>query len=195
MYAFITGIIEEKNENAVVINNNGVGYEIFASSNTIANVGQVGDMAKVYTYLHVREDAYLLYGFLNLEEKQTFLNLITVSGIGAKMAIGIMSSISIKDLNYAIAVGDVATLSNLKGVGKKTAERLVLELKGTLKENVFVNTQSVAGTTVTVSEVSEAIEALASMGITRLQAMQLVKAVAKDGDSAEEIVAKALRSM
>jgi Holliday junction DNA helicase RuvA len=193
MYSFIEGKIELKQDNKIVLSNNGIGYEIFVSNNTLANIGNVGDIAKIYTYLHVREDAFLLYGFENLTEKQMFLDLTNVSGIGAKMAINILSGISVRDLLNAIATGDVKLLSTVKGIGKKTAERIVLELKGSfadsellelLHENVTAN-----------NPFSEAVEVLVSMGIQRISANQLVKAVSLPGDSVENIIQKCLKNM
>ena len=124
MYAFISGILEEKGNNFVVINANGVGYEIGVSSNTIDNLPAEGSEVKIYTYLAVREDAMQLYGFLTRDEKQLFLDLITVSGVGPKMAITILSSINVHDLSVALYNKDVSLISKIKGVGKNmTATR------------------------------------------------------------------------
>lgn len=196
MYAFISGTIEDKTENSVIIDNNGVGYEIFVSTNTLSNLPSVGSFAKVQTYLQVREDAYQLYGFLNKEEKNLFLQLITVSGVGPKMALVILSSLTVQSLITCIASGDVKTLSAAKGVGKKTAERIILELKGKLADlsvSSFVDLPILSGTTTTACD--EACELLVSMGLSKFDALKLVKKVATENDTTEDIVQKALKNM
>ena len=196
MYAFISGTVEDKTENSVVIDCSGVGYEIFCSTNTVSSLPNVGEYAKVYTYLAVREDAFLLYGFLNKEEKSVFLELITVSGVGPKMALVILSSLRVNDLISCIASGDVKTLAQAKGVGKKTAERIVLELKGKIGElsNVALSDFTVL-TGVTSTACDEATELLVNMGLSKFDALKLVKKVAVDGDSTENIIQKALKNM
>ena len=196
MYAFISGIIDDKTENSVVIESNGVGYEIFVSTNTVSSLPSVGEFAKVYTYLAVREDAFLLYGFLNKEEKNVFLELITVSGVGPKMALVILSSLRVSDLISCIASGDVKTLSQAKGVGKKTAERIVLELKGKfgdLSQVAISDFAMFSGVSTTACD--EATELLVNMGLSKFDALKLVKKVAQDGDSTETIIQKALKNM
>jgi Holliday junction DNA helicase RuvA len=194
MYSFITGIIEEKNENELVINNNGIGYELLVSNQTLTSVGAVGDKAKVYTYLYVRQDIFLLFGFTSREEKNMFLDLITVSGVGAKMAIGILSGMSAKNLIAAIATSDVVALSSLKGVGKKTAERIILELKGKIG-NVNLTALYNESLAEQVDNFTEAINLLVSMGLTRLDAQNLVKSISLPTDTTEQIIEKALRNM
>lgn len=193
MYSFITGIIEEKTENVVVINNNGMGYEINASAHTISSLPPVGEVGTVFTYLHVREDAFMLFGFSSKQEKEIFLQLITVSGIGAKSAIQILSGASPDGIVNAIITGDVKLISGIKGIGKKTAERIILELKGKFGDesiSMFGNTPSFTSTAT-----EEATLLLTNMGLTRNEAMQLVKSVADADDTTEDIVTKALRNM
>lgn len=194
MYSFITGIIEEKNENELVINNNGIGYELLVSNQTLTSVGALGDKAKVYTYLYVRQDIFQLFGFASREEKNMFLDLITVSGVGAKMAIGILSGMSAKNLIAAIATSDVVALSSLKGVGKKTAERIILELKGKIG-NVNLTAFYNDSLSEQVDNFTEAINLLVSMGLTRLDAQNLVKSISLPTDTTEQIIEKALRNM
>ncbi len=192
MYAFISGTIEAKQENLVVLSNNGIGYEVFVSATTLGNLPSVGQQAKLHTYLHVREDVFMLYGFADLKEKQMFLDLMTVSGIGAKMALQILSGVSVSELLSAIAGGDVKLLSSIKGVGKKTAERIVLELKGGLRDLQLADMFTTATNT---SPANEAVEVLVSMGIQRITALQLVKALALPTDSTETIISKCLKNM
>ena len=129
MINFVTGEIVAKNENSVVLDYNGMGFEIFVSTTSLVSMGQIGDNARLFTYMNVKEDEISLFGFLTLEEKNMFLKLITVSGVGPKMALGILSGLSLSDLAVAIKGEDIKLLSTIKGLGKKTAERLVLELK------------------------------------------------------------------
>ncbi len=196
MYSFISGIIEDKLENLVVIEQNGIGYEIFVSTNTLSNLPNVGEYAKIYTYLHVREDAFQLYGFLSKEEKNLFLKLITVSGVGSKMALVILSSLSVQNLISCIVSGDVKTLSQAKGVGKKTAERIILELKGKLGElntTLLSDFSALSGATSTACD--EACELLVNMGLSKFDALKLVNKVALENDTTEMIIQKALKNM
>lgn len=195
MYAFISGIIDEKTDQYVVVDCNGVGYEINVSTNTLSNLPAVGEMAKIYTYLQVREDAMQLFGFLSKEEKNMFLELITVSGVGPKMALVILSSLSISNLISCITSGDVKTLSQAKGVGKKTAERIIVELKGKLGDLSLPLLDGTAFTDFTSSACDEATELLVNMGLSKFDALKLVKKVALPDDTTEVIIQKALRNM
>ena len=134
MFSFITGIVEEKENNVAVINCNGVGFELNVSEATIFELPDVGSVATVYTYMAVREDAITLFGFASREEKATFLKLISVSGIGGKVAIGMLSSMPYNDLIDAIITENIRALSSIKGLGKKTAERVIVELKNSFDD-------------------------------------------------------------
>ena len=137
MISQLTGSIIDKQPPLIVIDVNGVGYEVFVSMQTFYGLPATGEKVRVYTQMVVREDAHLLFGFGNTTERETFRLLIKVSGIGAKTALGILSVLSSDDLARAIADEDIKVLSSVPGIGKKTAERLALELRGKL---------SVAGT-------------------------------------------------
>ena len=128
MNSYISGKIVGKSTNGIVIENNGIGYDIGVSGNTLYDV-DTGEIAKIYTYLYVREDEMSLYGFSREEEKKLFLRLIDISGIGPKMAMQILGGYDLKTLTVAIASGDVKTLCKIKGLGKKTAELIVLNRK------------------------------------------------------------------
>lgn len=199
MYAFLSGIIEEKEIDTLVMNCNGVGYEVFCSGYTLDALPKVGDVGTVYTYLHVREDAMQLFGFASKEEKKLFLALTTVSGVGSKTAIQILSGLKVKDLMNAIYLGDVNAISHIKGIGKKTAERIVLELKNKIDVLPLIDGTNEATISVSLGvetpAVNEAISALVEMGLSRVEATRIVKAVALDTDSAEAIIAKSLRNM
>ncbi len=198
MYSFITGIIEEKYENLIVLNNNGIGYEIIVSANTIDRTQGIGDEAKLFTYLYVREDAMQLFGFYNKQEKDVFLSLISVSGIGAKTAIQMLSALSASEIVNAIIYGDLKLIASIKGIGKKTAERVLLELKNSINQLHGITLENYAefgevGGNETALE--EAANLLVDMGLTKMDAMKLVKSVAEKDDTTEVIITKALRNM
>ena len=132
MISQLTGSIIDKQPPLIVIDVNGVGYEVFVSMQTFYGLPATGEKVRVYTQMVVREDAHLLFGFGNTTERETFRLLIKVSGIGAKTALGILSVLSSDDLARAIADEDIKVLSSVPGIGKKTAERLALELRGKL---------------------------------------------------------------
>ena len=196
MYAYIIGVITQKEEGKIALENNGIGYEINVSNLTLNSFTFENQPVKIYTYLVVREDDMSLYGFASLEEKSMFLKLISVGGIGPKMAIGILSEISLSGLMSAIASEDLKTLCKVKGLGKKTAERLILELKD--KVNPL---EAIAlGGAVETSDVDEniiedAIATLTGLGISKNEAYRLVKDVAKKDMTLEDIITKVLRGM
>ena len=132
MISQLTGSIIDKQPPLIVIDVNGVGYEVFVSMQTFYGLPATGEKVRIYTQMVVREDAHLLFGFGNTTERETFRLLIKVSGIGAKTALGILSVLSSDDLARAIANEDIKVLSSVPGIGKKTAERLALELRGKL---------------------------------------------------------------
>jgi len=195
MIGFLKGIIEEKKEGIISLDVGGVGYELLVSGETLSLAGEVGASEKFLTYLVVRENEVFLIGFKTSEEKNLFLNLITVSGIGPKTALQIISSCGTANLISSIISGNSGTIASAKGVGKKTAERVVLELKEKLlKENgevlISASEQSVLPN---LSVVQDAILALTSLGLTKAEAESAVKAVFSEGMPLEEIISKALR--
>ena len=196
MYSFIKGAVIEKNENLVVIENNGIGYEFIVSNTTLDNVGPIHNQVKMHTYYYVREDQALLYGFYSLEEKNMFLKLIKVNGIGPKMAITILSGVSISDLALSILTGDTVLLSKVKGIGKKTAERIVLELKEKVAD--LTQNETFFGDIGITNENNKAVDdacfALATLGIHKAEALKLVRKVMTKEDTAETLVEKALKS-
>lgn len=195
MYSFIYGKIDEKTDNALVLDCNGVGYEIFVTTQTLSSVGGVGDYVKIHTYLHVREDAMCLFGFQSKKEKELFLSLISVSSVGAKTAMAILSGISADDLISAIAFGDASSIAKIKGIGKKTAERIILELKNSISNqdiSLLNLNNSAEGSN---SEFEDAVILLSTMGLTKTDALKLVNDVYTSGDKTEDIVAKALKNM
>ena len=194
MINFVTGEIVAKNENSVVLDYNGMGFEIFVSTTSLVSMGQIGDNARLFTYMNVKEDEISLFGFLTLEEKNMFLKLITVSGVGPKMALGILSGLSLSDLAVAIKGEDIKLLSTIKGLGKKTAERLVLELKDKI-DLVGFATVNAAVEEVNVNMVDEATEALVALGISKNEAYRLAKLNAAGAESTEDIIRKTFQNL
>ena len=133
MYAYIRGSLEIKSNDHVIVEANGIGYRIFMSSNAIQRLGDLNSIVKVFTHYHVREDNISLYGFCNLEELRMFELLISVSGVGAKSAIAILSNITPSKFALAVISNDVKELTKLPGIGAKSAQRIILELKDKLK--------------------------------------------------------------
>ena len=194
MFSFITGILEEKENNLAVINCNGVGFEIIVSETTIFELPAVGEVATLYTYMAVREDAITLFGFATKEEKSAFLKLTSVSGIGGKMAIVMLSAMPVSDLIDAIITENIRALSSIKGLGKKTAERVIVELKNSF-DDLQLSMLAPNRVIKTSSNIEEAIDTLIAMGLTRQDATQVVKSIATTNDSTEEIIKKSLKNM
>ncbi len=197
MFAYIKGKLEMKFQDYIVVEaGGGIGYKIFMSANAMQKIGEVGNEVKIYTYLRVREDDVSIYGFSSNEELRMFELLLSVSGIGAKSALTILSNIAPSKLALAVISNDVTTLKALPGIGAKSAARMVLELKDKLKTESSVSTE----TPVEVEEAilednkqSEAISALMVLGYTRKEVEQVfVKIKEKDTLSVEELIRKAL---
>ena len=129
MIAYVRGVLDHKEPNRVVMDVNGIGYEIFVPLSTYQKLPAIGGQAKLHTYHHVREDALQLYGFVSSEEKEIFEMALSISGVGAKLALSILSAISVDEFRRAVAQGDMKALTKIPGIGKKSAERMVLELK------------------------------------------------------------------
>jgi Holliday junction DNA helicase RuvA len=178
-----------------VVENAGIGYEILIPLSSYDALGEVGDKIFVYTHLHVREDAQQLYGFATEEERKLFQMLISISGIGPRMALGILSGVSVEDFCDAVSREEVGFLTSISGVGRKTAERLIVELKGRVAEisvAVPVGGPGSAGP----DRMSEAVQALISLGFNRSAARKAVdKCISETGKdiSIEEMIRGALR--
>ncbi|MEE8721510.1 MAG: Holliday junction branch migration protein RuvA [Eggerthellaceae bacterium] len=168
MIAFLKGIFVGRTVGSAFIDVGGVGYEVGMSQNSLSKLPSVGEKVEVFTYLQVRDDGVSLYGFSSMEEKALFEKLITVSGVGPKVALAALSSFTPEGFAQAVADQDVARVQKIPGVGKKTASRIILELKGSLDQglqNLF--TTEAAGSTAAGDEALEtAREALLSMGFT-----------------------------
>ena len=198
MLNFIKGEAVEFGENTVVIDNGGIGYELTVSNVTVEKIKNGSRFVCLQCYMAVREDGISLYGFLTKEEKNMFLKLITISGVGPKAAIGILSGMEVYDLMRVIMASDIKALSKLKGVGKKTAERIVLELRGEIdaeSREIMESAKAVGDDETLDADSADAISALRSLGFTQAEATEAVKKAKPFAKTAEELVAKALRSL
>lgn len=196
MIAFIKGKVIDEFEGGVVLENNGIGYEILCSAALLAKLSAEKE-GGVFTYLQVKEDGLSLFGFDNKEEKRMFLKLISVSGIGPKMAMGILSGMRVNELATAIAMNDVKGLSRIKGLGKKTAERIILELRESVSaENAAIAAEESFAAPVFTSEDEDAIIALMGLGFSGIQSRNAVKTAKEKGaETIQDVISFALKSM
>ncbi len=196
MLAHVHGVLTDKEEGALVIECGGVGYQLTVSSATLAQAPAAGEMMKCYTYLSVREDAVELFGFATREEKRMFLKLTGVSGIGPKSALGVLSAMSVHDLSLAIATGDAQALARAPGIGKKTAQRLILELKDKVDNaDLIAGGAPVPAAMVSGSAADEAVEALMALGYQASEAARAVAAISPLPEKSDEIIRLALKGM
>lgn len=192
MFDYISGKVAAVGENRVVVDCGGVGFALTASASTCAECSRKSEV-KLPVYLAVREDALELFGFSSESERELFLLLIGVSGVGPKLAVTVLGGLSQSRLAAAVASGDVAAISTVKGVGKKTAERIVLELKSKLPAALVAESGVTVAVTAEVAPVDdEAVRALITLGYDRREAEAAVRKAAKDGMTTEQIVRAAL---
>lgn len=195
MIAYIDGKLTHKDPTYVIIDVNGVGYQIRISLNTYAKLTE-GERCKLHTFLHIKEDAHTLYGFSELAEKTVFLLLISISGVGPGTGLMIVSSLTVTEIQQAIVREDVRTIQNVKGIGAKTAQRIILELKDKFKKDTLAelgNNSYVANNT----NRSEALSALVTLGFARNVAEKTLDGIIKrDGSnlSVEDLIKKALKT-
>lgn len=185
MISRLTGKLVEKNPPQIVIDVNGVGYEADVSMQTFYNLPPVGESVQLFTQLIIREDAHLLFGFATTEERQTFRQLIKVGGIGAKTALGILSAMTAGELARAVAEEDVKRLSSAPGIGKKTAERMVLELRGKLVSHTV--TDGLFAAPSENDETNDIVGTLLALGYSEREAKAAVKGVPKGTDVGEGV--------
>lgn len=192
MYYFIKGKIIKKDENSIVLENNGIGYNIFTSASSLNGAGELGNITTMYTYLHVREDVFDLYGFTTEEEKGMFLHLLSVSGVGPKAALAVLSVTNPAKLALAIITNDVKAITKAQGVGPKMAQRIILDLKDKLKNADLALDETDAEVTIDdIGSASEAVSALVVLGYKPNDAKKAVAAVDQNG-SIEDIIKRAL---
>lgn len=192
MFAYIKGSLEMKLNNYVVIETGGIGYKIFMTDTSIDKIGDIGSIVKVHTYYYVREDNISLYGFLTNEELRMFELLLSVSGVGAKSAITILSCITPSEFAIAIISNDVAKMKKVKGVGAKTAERIILELKDKLKDYNGAEIEETKNNKVDEEKISEAISALQVLGYNRKEIVQAIDKIDTNNLEVEDIIRKGL---
>ena len=196
MYAYLKGVVADKGANELVLDVGGVGYLLSCSMTTLQETPSIGETMKAYTYFSVREDAMELFGFATPEEKSMFLRLLSVSGVGPKLALSILGAMPLRDLTLAIVTGDAAALSRAPGVGKKTAQRIALELKEKVTESDLEAAPAAAPLPPAQEDAAaEALAALQALGYTPTEAARAVSLVRGQSDSANELVRLALRGM
>ena len=194
MFAYIKGSLEQKSNNYVVIDVGGIGYKIFMATKAIETLGEIGKVVKVHTHYYVREDNISLYGFNTNEELRMFELLLQVSGIGAKSAIAMLSEISPSSFALAVISDDISQLVKIPGIGKKTAARIVLELKDKLKtEEAITKTEEVKLSITNEEETSEAIAALQVLGYTKREIEKALENVDTKNLQLEEIIKQGLK--
>jgi Holliday junction DNA helicase RuvA len=195
MYAYIRGELAEINMDHIVIETAGIGYQIFIPGHTFEYLPSVGETLKVYTYLYLREDAMILYGFLTRDDMELFKQLISVSGIGPKGGLAILSTLDADDLRFAILSGDSKAIAKAPGIGAKTAQRVILELKDKMsveeafeKKTEHVQMQQASGNSLVKND---AVMALTALGYSSTESLRAVSAVEITGDMDVEAVLKA----
>lgn len=198
MISYIKGELTEIFDDAIVVENNGIGFNIRVPASVISEFSVVGEQVKVYTYLQIREDAHSLYGFLTRDDLDIFKMLINVNGIGPKVALAILSTITPDDLRFAVLSDDVKLISSAPGIGAKTAQKLIIELKDKIKladafEQALSHQETEAAD---MSARNEAAEALVALGYGNAEALRAVREIenAEQKDS-ETILKEALKKL
>ncbi|CAI8977117.1 Holliday junction branch migration protein RuvA [Methylocaldum szegediense] len=195
MIGFLRGVVVAKKPPSLLLDVRGVGYEIDAPMSTFYKLPDIGEEVMLYTHLAIREDAHNLFGFLSEAERALFRSLIRVSGVGAKLALAILSGLSAEEFHRCVEAQDTARLVRLPGVGKKTAERLIIEMRDRLPELPLVNLPGAGSLSIpSPSPVDDAVSALIALGFKPQDAHSLVRKVQVDGKSSEEIIRLALQS-
>lgn len=203
MISFLKGELCEIRENCIIVEVNGIGYEVFTPMSTIEQLPAIGNTVKIHTFMYVREDILALYGFITADDLYVFKLLITVNGIGPKGALGILSIMTPNDLRYAVLSDDAKAISKAPGIGSKTASKLILELKDKLRiEDVFEkrmqeSINAMNGLTGDESDIrNEAIQALIALGYSNTESTKAVHAVdVKAGMSVEDILKASLKHL
>lgn len=201
MIAYVDGVLEDITEENAVIDVGGIGYNVKISSDTAGRLPGIGEHIRLYTYTCVREDAFLLYGFLNRNDLDIFKKCITVNGIGPKGALAILSVMDADSLRYAILSGDAKAISKAPGIGAKTAERLILDLKDKVKIDDAMIDREIAITaqgnaTLDHPQLKEAVEALVSLGYGQTESLKAVKAIeGAEGMDSGQLLKAALKKM
>lgn len=198
MFYSLTGTVVYYDAQCVAVDCNGVAFKCFATANTLKKVAQIGEKVTLFTYLNVKEDALDLYGFYTVQELECYKILISVSGVGAKMALAVLSELSPEQLALSIAAGDTKAITRANGVGNKIAQRIVLELKDKLAKGLDLQTEgsdiAAAGTATASGNSSEAVSALTMLGYSQSEAAVAVGKLSPDL-SVEEMIKQALKQL
>lgn len=198
MFAYIEGRVTEKYADAMVVEAGGVGFLVSATPQTISSVSGSGGRCRVYTKVVAKkDDVWEIYGFATREEREMFEKLTSVSGVGPKMALGVLSALPVRDLALAIVAGDAKALKAAPGIGAKTAQRLLLELRDKVSDEELVGdfAAGAAAAVVEGSAAQDALAALMALGYTQAEAATALSRVKDPGASAEELIRQALRAM
>lgn len=197
MIAFVKGLITALTEDYVVIDTGNIGYEVKVSTGTVNLLPGIGQEIRLHTYTHIREDLFQLYGFLTRDDMEIFKQLISVSGIGPKGGLAVLSVMSADDLRFAIMTGDAKAISKAPGIGARTAERIILDLRGkvSIEDSLTAKEMRTFGSigegALDNNAKNEAIEALVALGYGATEAMKAVKKVDSAGDMDVELILKA----
>jgi len=193
MISYVRGALDHKEPNRVIVDVNGIGYEVFIPLSTYQELPAIGGQVKLHTHHHVREDALNLYGFLSSEEKEIFEMVLSISGVGAKVALSILSAMSVDEFRRAVAQGDMKTLTKIPGIGKKSAERMVLELKDKIGK---IHIDERMARLLEAEPANDAVAALLSLGASQSAAEYAVyraeRLLGKEA-AIEDVVTQALR--
>lgn len=190
MYSYISGELVEVNEDTIVVDNHGIGYEFAVSRSTVASMHLLGQQVKVYTYLHVREDAMMLFGFATKEELELFRLLIGVNGIGPKGALAILGVLTPADLRFAILAEDAKAIASAPGIGAKTAQRVIIDLRDKIDG---VASSGLAGVTQVFGNQGvkqDVLDAMESLGYSASEALRAMEGIEFDEETSVEVVLK-----
>lgn len=200
MIRFIKGIVANIEENYLILDHQGIGFRIFTPTSVLERYVRVGEEIRLHTYMNVREDAMLLYGFLTVDDLRLFELLLSVSGVGPKAGLGILSALSADELRFAVLSDDASAIAKAPGIGKKTAQKLILELKDKMSledafEKKLAHEQENAGA-VLADESSEAVMALTALGYASSDALRAVKSVeGRETMDVEQLLKAALKNL
>lgn len=194
MYDYIRGEVIATDKDMAVVEAGGIGYRIFTTAQSLAHIG-AGQTAKLYCHFVVREDAHTLYGFVTSEEREMFVRLTGVSGIGPKAALAVLSAMKISELAAAIITADEAALQKVPGIGKKTAQRIIIDLAEKIGAKEVTGGADMPGEAGGMGVGAEALAALVALGYNRAEAARAIASVKNLGDTAEELILMALKRM
>lgn len=196
MISYIRGTLIHRGAGYIIVETGGIGYHILISASALAGMTELNTEVKVFTHMAAKEDGITLFGFSSQEEREIFLKLLAVSGVGPKAAMGFLAQLTPQEIITAVLSADVKTLSNAPGVGKKLAQRVILELKDkyTTEDAILLSPSMDVQETAGNAQL-EAMDAMTALGYSRSEAAQAVRQVAEDGMSTEEILKAALKRM